>query len=168
MRSSRLAFAARLAGFFVAVAVAACSTPQDPGGPRPVATRAPGRPSSPAAREFLDAYRAGRLAEATEAFESDSALRANPAACVRAALAYADPAHPERDPRRARELLGHAVARDSGSLVSRDAAAVVALLDAERYLRSRLVALQAEIEALKAIDLEGREPSRAAPGGDPR
>jgi hypothetical protein len=154
MRSSPQALAALLGVLAATALVTGCA-----------ATRGSGDPPSASSR-FVAAYEAGRFAEATRAFESDARLRSDPETAVRAALAYAHPAHPARAPERARSLLRGAGALDPVSLVSRDAAVILAMLDAERDLRARLDGLRAELDALKAIDLERREPPSAPPGAD--
>jgi len=126
-------------------------------------------PAPPVAgTRFTAAWEAGQLEAAVEAFESDTSLAHDPVLTFRAGLAYAHPANPARDLRRARELLQRIAASDSTIALARDAASVLALLDAERAQRLEGDALRRELEALKAIDLEAREPPAAdSTGADP-
>lgn len=134
-----------------------------------VAGCAAAAPTPPVAgTRFTAAWEAGELEAAVEAFESDTSLIHDPALSFRAGLAYAHPANPARDLRRARELLQRVGASDSTIALARDAASVLALLDAERAQRLQGDALRRELEALKAIDLEAREPPAAdSTGADP-
>lgn len=104
---------------------------------------------------FADAWAAGQLREAIEVFEADPDLARDPTVAFRAGLAYAHPANPARDPRRARELLRFVAESDPAGALSRDAESVMALLDAEREQRLRSESLRRELDALKAIDLDG-------------
>lgn len=123
-------------------------------------------PAPPAAgMRFTAAWEAGRLEAAIEAFESDTSLARDPTVTFRAGLAYAHPANPARDPRRARELLQRVAASDSAAALARDATSVLALLDAERAQRLQSDALRQELDALKAIDLEEPEPAAAGSTG---
>jgi hypothetical protein len=126
-------------------------------------------PAPPAAgTRFAAAWKSGQLEAAVEAFESDTSLSHDPTLTFRAGLAYAHPANPARDLRRARELLLRVAASDSTIALARDAASVLALLDAERAQRLQSDALRRELEALKAIDLEAQEPPATdSTGADP-
>ena len=115
-------------------------------------------PSAPSTgTRFTDAWTAGRFEEVVELFEDAPELARNPTQTFRAGLAYAHPANPARDARRARELLHLVAQSDTTGAVARDAESVLALLDAERAQRLRSDALRREIDALKAIDLDEQE-----------
>ena len=95
-----------------------------------------------------------RWLDAAEAFTADSALWRDPEVLFAAGLLFATPGRPTYDPERARDLLGRLAADHPGSARSREAAALLPLLD-------HVVALRAELRLLREIDLQPLRPSRA-------
>lgn len=113
-------------------------------------------------------FEAGRLEAAEAAFRRDSSLRRDGRSVYRAALVYALPGSPARDPARGRELLrSYLEAWPEGSRTV-EARSLLALLEEMERLRSRVAGLQEQLERLKEIDLE-RAPSDSSggPGPDP-
>lgn len=110
-------------------------------------------PDPARASELDQLFERGDWSAVTRAFEAEPSLQYSEHALFRAAVAYALPSNPRRDPTRARQLFGLLMSRYPDGVYRDDAAWFTDLLNQEIDLRRQIGELEEQLESLKAVDV---------------